>query len=232
MLFSRNYHSVCENEKGSVLLELCISVPLILFVCFTGFELSRSALIRLVMSDIVREATVSSYLCAFRDPASRANCFQEIINELQVIAANTFPADPENGIPGFLLSLEAYEIDETGRPTRDEVCFSGNNDSRIAQLPLRNLISIVPQEIAQFKKYTLADRPQGEHLLGNLFPPGSPQADDFMRVSCMNGSVFIAEVHLSYDPVIQIDFSVFFYGSEGNPGVLNWRKEFHAVVVL
>jgi hypothetical protein len=228
-----NFKSTSDsNENGSILLELCISIPLILFICFTGFELSRSALIRLVLSDIVREATLSSYICSFRDESARINCFQEVINELQIIASNTFPANPDQGLPGFLISLEAYEVDETQLPSRDQLCFNTNNIQGMSQLHLRNLVSIVPQEILPFKNYTLSGRSEEEHLLGNLFPPNSSQSAEFIRKACLNGSIFIAEVHLSYEPIIQIDFSMFFYGSEGNPGVFNSRKEFHAVVVL
>lgn len=233
-LTDKNYaQEVRKQEKGSVLVELCIAIPLILFISFTGFELARSALIRLVMSDIVREATVSSYLCGFRDVHARANCFQEVISELQAIATNRFPAaNVDKGLPGMLLSLEAYEVDQTF-VLRDDVCPSAKNldDNAIAALPLRRLVTIAP-EFEMVKKYTLAGRPLEEQNIGNLFPNDTKQEQGFRDATCLNGSVFIAEVHLSFEPIIQIDFTRFFYGSEGSPGITNWRKEFHAVVVL
>jgi hypothetical protein len=215
-----------SSENGSVLLELVIAIPLILFVSFTGFELARMALIRLVMSDIVREATTSSFLCSFRDESARANCFNEVISELQMIAASRYPPDPDNDLPGMLISLEAYEITQQ---TRSQIC---ENEQQMLQVPLSELVMIVPDEIRQYKKYTLSGSSAEERTLGNLFPPSDPRSNDFMELACLNGSVFIAEVHLSYEPIVQVDFSSFFYGAAGNQGRTNWRSEFHAVVVL
>src|SRR5690606_37945720 len=136
--------------------------------------------------------------------------FQEVINELQLIALNRFPpADPARNLPGMLLSHEAYEVDETLQ-TRDNFCPSaGTIDPGVDNLQLRNLISIVPNEIlapVRYKKYTLVGRPPAEHTVGNLFSDGTPQAEEFKQITCLNGSVFVAEVHLSYEPIIQIDF--------------------------
>jgi hypothetical protein len=236
MRWKRSENSHCINEKGSILLELGIAVPLILFISFTGYELSRSALIRLVMSDIVREVTVSSHLCSYRDFNSRQSCFQEVINELQVIAQNRFPPQPDLGLPGMLISLEAYEVIEDQTPGRDNACSPDTiDDDLIANLQLQELVSLIPQNFPmEFKKYTLNNTPQTpqDFVIGNLFPGGSALEGEFRLLACLNGSVMVGEIHLSYEPFLQIDFSSFFPGSRENVEDINWRKEFHAAVIL
>jgi hypothetical protein len=232
MLSKKLKNSNSIEEKGSILLELGIAIPLILFISFTGYELSRSALIRLVMSDIIREVTVSSHLCSYRDFNSRESCFQEVINELQLIAQNRFPPQPDLGLPGMLISLEAYEVIEDQIPGRDAACLPQSvNDGIIRNLQLRRLVSLVPQNFPmEFKKYSI-NNPE-DLVIGNLFLGESAKEIQFRHLACLNGSILVGEIHLSYEPFLRVDFSSFFGGSRGNANDINWRKEFHAAVIL
>lgn len=206
-----------KNEKGVFLIELAIALPLVLFISFIGFELTRRMMADLVIKDIARELAVSGYLCSFQDDDAREDCYDRVFNAIERIASVQFPPRPDGTTSRISMSLESYMIDQ-GDPDafdstnlRSSACGLGGNENLVMAL---NLIQIGQRVTGGIdgpgypNKYSM---PINSRTIGNLVAriDRAGRRFDVARSICLNNSVTIAEVRILYQPVLGFSINLF-----------------------
>ncbi|HMO17506.1 MAG TPA: hypothetical protein PKA63_08310 [Oligoflexia bacterium] len=201
-----------ENcNSGSILFELALSIPILLFVSFLGYDFARSTAYELALKDVSRELAVSAQLCAFREAGSAEECLREHIGQIEIIARSNFPRQANSTQSPVTLSFEAFEL-ASSNDSRVDACLTiPTNVDLIANLPVRKIVGR-SNNSSYSPKFTLRDE---ENLIRNIFGV-SPQSLDYGELVCLNRTLVIAEAEFFYRPILVFKFYGSSSGSEGN----------------
>lgn len=224
-LFERkiNKFNKCSDDSGVLLLELAISLPLVMFIGFVGYEITRRMTIDFTMKEMAREIAVASYLCSFRDDSGRDLCVDRIFEGVGIVGRSQF-AQEDGESPRIEFSVETYQFDPTvnelidttstvtnGRPSqfsiRTNSCSelalvdpSLGNSSLVNSSEMRFMLNVSRSTSENFQpKYSLRYRNPEEWTLLNLIPK---EMHERRITTCLNNGVTIAEVQVRYRPVL------------------------------
>ena len=71
--------SLIRNQRGAIVIEAAFVLPLLLFIVFSAFELSRALMIRVSLDHVISEATRQIKLA----PASGVNFKAQLVAEIK-----------------------------------------------------------------------------------------------------------------------------------------------------
>ncbi len=215
-----------NKERGAVMLEAAIAIPILIFVLLQGFELTRLAELQLVKRDITRTlalaktcANKQSTICQ-TDPASqKILCSANLQTPARICLENTI-AEVKNytlsRFPGFQVYLHAYTLgDDPATPGEDiqtriaNVCPDSNPTPALANLMVHKVVD-TPRPANFIRSYGFDDP---EKTDGPMMSD-QPNSDAFLKATsdvnvgvqlCRTGSVYIVEFTLERESLYSLN---------------------------
>jgi hypothetical protein len=193
-----------EKQKGSVIVELAIVIPVLLYLFFAGFDLCRVMFYEYSLKDLSRELAVSSFECIFNDSFNSETCLESRLDQLQFISSGLFP-QPQSAE----LSIKAYQLlldtDERNEERRS-ACSSGMNLSQLKELQVTR--SREKNTSRTFHSKYSYDEEIEFPKIGDLF--SSSETEKYGELLCLNRTLIIAEAAFQYRSLFIFNL---FYGT-------------------
>lgn len=232
--------SIVKTERGAVFIEAAIAIPILLFVLFQGYELTRLAELQLVKRDIIRVLSLAK-TCTTKQSDAGLNCSTNDDGTVTCVGNQITPArvclDNVVGevkeyttkrFENFQVYVQAYSVYDDPDTEVDErqsrlatYCPSGEGAGKnLSQMPVLKVVETErPAKFANRYGFTNPNSTTGFVFAGggkgNSLLHDSLNMDIALQL-CRTGSIYIVEYTLGRKPAFSLELIGLFFKNKSD----------------